>query len=364
MKTKYILLFIIIISVVQRGRAQSFQVPQTEYINLFERYHYSPKKINDAFSNDLFNIHIEYLDSRKHFFLKNDIEILKSQYYNELDDIESNNANDFNKSALKILNKRILNANKIVKNVLSSPIDFNQADTLQLDVTQLDFPKDEIELKKRWNGLIKYQVLQEYLQLKKVNKNLTDEKSLKRAVKQIFANYHFQFQRFRSLEKKAVDAALINSIAKCYDPHSYNTKPYFKIDESLNSVNPEKITDLGLGLSIEKGFPTIVYLKIGGPAWASEEIEEGDILLKIGEEGKQEYDVLGLWLHEVYSLMYGVEDTKVNLTIKKIDGTLKKVTITRRKSEGNTTAAILSINKVNTAYAAIIPSKMVFPNTP
>jgi len=321
-----------------------------EYVKLLDHYHYAPKKLDQDFSHDFFDLHIQYLDPRKHFFFVSDIALLKSKYYDILHDTNSYNAFEFNKEALKMLNKRILNANKVVKSILNARIDFQKNDTLQLNVSELPFPKDDAAMRIRWERLIKYQLLQEVTMMRNEDANTSDDKLIKKAVKRIFANYFFQFQRFRTLDKESSNKSLILSLTRTYSPYSYPTNIYFKRNEKLRDVFTENLGSLGIGLRMENGFPTVRHIKIGGAAWTNGNIEEGDIILRIGEEGETEYDVLGLWTLDIYSLMYGLKSSKVNITIRKVDGSIEKHLITRRESKGYTNVALLSINKVNTAY--------------
>src|SRR5690606_25764761 len=54
-------------------------------------YHYEPKDINDKFSKELFNLYLKRWDSDKRFFLKIDVDSLKSFETKLDDDIKVNN---------------------------------------------------------------------------------------------------------------------------------------------------------------------------------------------------------------------------------------------------------------------------------
>jgi carboxyl-terminal processing protease len=68
----------------------------------------------------------------------------------------------------------------------------------------------------------------------------------------------------------------------------------------------------------------------GGPAWKGKELEKDDLIIKVaqGDDGEWE-DITGMLVNEVVQKIRGEPGTKVRLTIKKKDGSLKEISIIR-----------------------------------
>jgi len=74
----------------------------------------------------------------------------------------------------------------------------------------------------------------------------------------------------------------------------------------------------------------IVELISGGPAWRSNELEVEDVILKAKQEDEEfPVDLVGMRISDAIKYIKGPKGTKVTLTIKKVDGSIEDVTITR-----------------------------------
>ncbi len=109
------------------------------------------------------------------------------------------------------------------------------------------------------------------------------------------------------------------------------TKAINYIYDSVNSyINDVRIGKIGIQIDKENGNFLIYKIIYGGSAWRDSQLKEGDIILKIGEYRGDLIDVRGISsFEEVADLIRGEKDTKVTLIVKKTDGTIREVTITR-----------------------------------
>ncbi|MDX1754216.1 MAG: carboxy terminal-processing peptidase, partial [Salinimicrobium sediminis] len=106
----------------------------------------------------------------------------------------------------------------------------------------------------------------------------------------------------------------------------------------------------------------IVEVISGGPAWRGEEVEVGDEIIKVKQEDEKEaVSVVGMRLDDAVNLIKGPKGSKVTLTLKKVDGTIKDVKITRDIVEiEETYAKAAMVEKNNRMYGVINLPKFYF----
>ena len=89
----------------------------------------------------------------------------------------------------------------------------------------------------------------------------------------------------------------------------------------------------GIGARLQKKNSEVLVTGIisGGPAWRQEELQEGDIIMKVAqEEDIEATSIVGMRLNDAIKLIKGPKGTQVTLTVKrKIDGSTGDITITR-----------------------------------
>ena len=81
----------------------------------------------------------------------------------------------------------------------------------------------------------------------------------------------------------------------------------------------------------------------GGPAWRGKELEVGDLILKVAQGKDEPLDIAGMRLDDVVKKIKGPKGTEVRLTVKKVDGTIKVISIIRDEVETEETFAKSSI---------------------
>jgi len=152
----------------------------------------------------------------------------------------------------------------------------------------------------------------------------------------------------------------INSIVMSYDPHTYYFAPSDKdrFDISMSG----KLEGIGARLSKKNDNIKIVEVISGGPAWRSEEVEVGDVILRVRQEDEIEpVNIVGMRLDDAVSLIKGPKGTKVILTVRKVSGTIEDITITRDVVELEETYAKSSlVEKNNKLYGLINLPKFYF----
>src|SRR5690606_20028332 len=87
----------------------------------------------------------------------------------------------------------------------------------------------------------------------------------------------------------------------------------------------------GIGARLQKKAEgaKIVEIISGGPVWRNQELEVGDEILKVGQDGEPPVNIVGMRLDDAIKLIKGPKGTVVDLTVRKVDGTIEEVSIIR-----------------------------------
>jgi carboxyl-terminal processing protease len=298
--------------------------------------HFKPKNINDELSKKVFNKYFEELDPDKNILLEQDIASLK-QYETRIDDEIKGAPVEFFLAAGKLFNQRVEDASGIYKEILSQPFSFTSNESVVTDAKRLNFSSTEAERKEQWRKKLKYLTLERYaelLDLREKNKGKegfvvkTDaelEKEAREKVSKImdrtFERYRF---KFNDDEKFSV---FVNTVTTMMDPYTEFFPPVEKryFDEQLSG----RFSGIGASLTYDEGNIKINSLVTGSPAWKSQQIEVGDVVMKVAQGNDQPVELTGYVVEDAVKLIRGKKGTEVRLTLKKKDGTIKTVPIVR-----------------------------------
>ena len=318
---------------------------------VLEKGHYSPVEINDDFSKKVYAKYLDGIDPTKRFFLQSDIDEL-SKYETQIDDmIKNKDLTFFNLTNSRLL-QRMEESRAIYKDILDKPFDFNANESINVDYEKLPYVKNKKELTDRWRKQLKLQALS----------SITDKQTLEEDKKTKDAAY--QAKSFDEIEKEVRENSLkslneyfdfiqdeldrndwfsifLNSIVERFDPHTFYFSPEDKekFDVSMSG------TFQGIGARLQKKNDAVEVSELisGGPAWRGKELEAGDLILKVGQGKEEPIDVAGMRLDDVVKKIKGPKGTEVRLTVKKVDGSLKVISIIRDEVETEETFAKSSV---------------------
>ena len=306
---------------------------------VLKRGHYQPKDINDDFSVIVFEEFIEVLDPTKRYFLESDIREFE-KYRFQIDDQIKNTDLGFFNLVYETLTARQSEAAKIYKEVLSKPFDYSVTEEINVDYENQQFAANKKELKERWRKQLKYATIGTYdSKANSKEKSMTKEEA-EAAARKITKTTLDDFFDFVTNELRREDwfAQYVNTIVEGFDPHTYYFAPEDKdkFDISMSG----KFEGIGARLQKKKGEVVITEIISGGPVWRDQQIEVGDIIMKVGQDNVDEpVDISGMRLDDAIKLIKGPKGTVVNLTMKKVDGTVEVVKITRDLVETEETFA-------------------------
>ena len=318
---------------------------------VLERGHYSPVAIDDAFSKKVYAKYLDNIDPTKRFFLQSDIEEF-SKYETKIDDmIKNKDLTFFNLTNSRLL-QRMQECRAIYDDVLDNPFDFNTNENINVDYEKLPYAKNKRELVDRWRKQLKLQALS----------SITDKQKLEDDKKEKDAKY--VVKSFETIEKEVRESSLkslneyfdfiqkeltrndwfsiyLNAIVERFDPHTFYFSPEDKekFDMSMSG------TFEGIGARLQKKNDAVEISELisGGPAWKGKELEAGDLILKVGQGKEEPIDVAGMRLDDVVKKIKGPKGTEVRLTVKKVDGTIKVISIIRAEVETEETFAKSSV---------------------
>jgi carboxyl-terminal processing protease len=248
------------------------------------------------------------------------------------------------------------------ESILNIPFDFTIKEEINLDYENLPYATSIAELKKQWRKQFKLNALERFTfkkeeELNKVEKDstyvpLSDREIEKDARQKIKENMKFFFEGYNDLERKDWFSVYINSIVIQFDPHTFYLAPSDKdrFDASMSG----KFEGIGARLQKRNQEVKIVEIISGGPVWRDELIEVGDIILKVGQPNEEPVDISGMRLDDSILLIKGPKGTQVILTIKRVDGTIEDVVVTRDVVELEETYARSSLIKDDTGTFGLI----------
>jgi len=317
---------------------------------VLDKLHYDPKIINDDFSIKVYDEFIEAIDSQKRFLLESDIEML-SKYRLSIDDqINSSDITFFN-TAYDALINRISEVEEFYEEILDEPFNFNIDEEINLDYENLNYATNLNDLKNLWRKRLKLSALDAYAAKKEINDDKSDsEKSQIKTDKEIENesrssikdNLKDFFQFNSELERSDWFSIYLNSIVTQYDPHTTYLAPEAKevFDQNISG----KFQGIGARLSKTKQQVEIVEIIIGGPVWRDDLLNVGDIIISVAQSEYEEPTEISLMkLTDATDLIKGEKGTKVYLTVKRVDGGVEQVVVTRDVVELEETYAKSSI---------------------
>jgi carboxyl-terminal processing protease len=305
---------------------------------MLKQGHYSPKDINDNFSKIVFRKFLEELDPDRNILMQEDLVSLK-RHEIRIDDEIKGAPVEFFSDAAKIFNKRIEEVAKLYKDLLSRPFDFTVDENFVTDPKKIDFAAGEEQRREMWRKRLKYMVLDRYVELQDVQeKNKTKQGFIaklnadleKEAREKVIKIMDRTFDRYRyKFNDDDKFSIYVNAITNMMDPYTEFFPPVDKryFDEQLSG----QFFGIGASLIYEEGNIKVGSLLTGSPAWKSEEVEVGDIIMKVAQGNEQPIELTGYTIEDAVKLIRGKKGTEVKLTLKRKDGTLKIVSLIRDK---------------------------------
>jgi len=340
--------------------------------------HYSPQKLDDAFSEKVFDQYVN-TDFNKRFLLQRDVDELM-KYRHDIDDQIATQRQDFFKAATALINRRIKEKQSWSSELLSKPLDYTIDEDYQTDAKKNNYASSEAELRKEWEKMLKYRVLarldemltkQEEQDAKK-GKSAPVALSADAVAEVAVEETHTRYRAFDSLEAEARRKTLkeqedwfkrlnkitqrdrfseyANAVTGVNDPHTQYFAPRErkKFDQGMSG----QFEGIGARLMQKDGFLQISEIIVGSPSYKQGELKPGDQIMAVAQGTAEPVDIKDMDMEDAIELIKGKKGTEVRLTVKKTDNSTKIISIIRDVIEMEETYAksLLLENKGKIGY--------------
>ena len=305
----------------------------TTVMKALEEGHFSPRPLDDSFSNQVWTKFLDQLDYEKKFFTAAEIQKLKAYQFAIDDELKKGDATFF-KAVDPIFTATIERAEKYSGEILKTPFTFTALDSVQFAGDKIGYAAGETALRQRWDRYLKYRVLAKYVELKDAQekdttgaKKKTDAALEADARTAIGKNQDFLFRRLHKLDETQRFALFVNSITGSEDPHTdyFPPKDKERFDEAMSG----SFSGIGAQLQQKDGKVEITAIIAGSPSWKQGELKANDEITKVAQGKDEPVDVEGWDLEDVVSKIRGPKGTEVRLTVKRADGSQRVIAITR-----------------------------------
>jgi len=323
--------------------------------------HYSPQKMDDAFSEKVYELYIKKLDYSKIFLLQEDIDVL-SKHRREIDDQIQNSRHDFYQKSVELITKRIQEKKEWAKEFLAKPLDFTVDEEYEVDREKTAYAKTQDDLKKEWQKMLKYQVLARIDDVLERQEKAIEKKDTAVKIK-TFDSIEVDARRktlkandnllkfYNKITPKERFAQFANAVTGVYDPHTEYFAPREK--KKFDQMMSGQFEGIGARLQQkDDGTLKVSEIIIGSPSFKQGELKADDEIIKVAQGTLTPVDVAGMEMDDAVDLIKGKKGTEVRLTVKKTDNSVKVIAIIRDVIETEETFAKSAIieNKNKLGY--------------
>jgi carboxyl-terminal processing protease len=307
--------------------------------DLVRYHHVQPKQLDDSLSKALYHDLMHNLDPHGTIFVEADINEF-NKYELSLDESIQEGNCDFITEISTVYEKRLIEVDTTISKLLNTPFDYKAKEVLTFSKNiPWTIPKDVAERDNRWRKWLKYQTLKRVFSPrgeddKPGNIDNSAFQKLEKPARQDVKT--FEQKKIRNMRNKfnSMYDYVLNEFSKAFalyfDPHT----EYYTNSEKKSFENSISSENLSFGIEIkenEKNEIEITRLIPGGPAWKTNQMNKGDIILAAEYEGSKHTDLSFAAINEAYSILYEKDITEVELTIKKVNGSIKNVSIQKEK---------------------------------
>ena len=341
---------------------------------VLEKWHYASPSMDDAFSMAVYTKFIDGVDPIKRYFLAQDIQEFE-QYKLQIDDqLKMKDLSFFNLVYNRLV-LRMEESKTLYQNALSSAFDYSKDEIINVDYDASSYATTKKQLQERWRKQLKFSTISTYYDfleekqtaakrkaaalkeskkyIASVNEDFTDKELEEKSRASTQTNLEEYYDFTDDLQRKDYFAIFLTTVVEQFDPHTNYMAPPDKdrFDQRMSG----KLEGVGARLQKKKDYINVMEVISGGPAWRGEHIEVGDVLLKVGQEDELEpVSIVGMRIDDALKLIKGPKGSKVILTVKGVDGSIREETITRDVVElEETYAKSTIITKQKNTYGLI-----------
>lgn len=337
--------FLLLVCISAKGLyAQTSTFDKTAYnafviTRMVDKLHVEPKPVDKTLSVNVFDKLINDLDGEKIFFIQEDIDKMKS-YRDKLDDEILNRKTGFLTLLTNLYQQRLIQVDTMIDNICKQPFSFNADEKYTISEDTSFALNSAAQRIKIYKG-IKRSMLNKMAATSEKNVSLSagQQKRIFDSV-EVVTRKKIQTTVKRSLKRmlqspgglgQSVGDVYCHVLAAYFDPHT----DFFPLTEKENFESELGGKPLQFGFQLledDNGNVTIGKLSPGSPAFKSGQLNKGDKITAVQWEGKETIDVSDASREEVSEILNASNHDQVTFTIKKPDGSVRKVTLQKAKA--------------------------------
>ncbi len=322
-------------------------------IKTVEKYHYSPRAVNDSFSEIVYSSFLRMLDPFGTLFTEESNACLEPFKFSLSNQILSKKT-DFLDAATRVYEMQIRAADSLVRGFSKKEMDLFANDTLHIE-EKAHFVKQK-SLSKKWEQWIKYTILWSYRN--KGDSILSAIRPTPSETKRILGDVITRETCRISAKLNPLGGiraftglCYLKALSNAFDPHT----EYMSLSEK-NQFESDLSKESGL-FGLRFNFNVIGEIEISGimpasPAWLSNKINEGDVVLDIKKSDGSRIDMRCINESDIDKFLFSTDDKPVDFRIRKKNG--KILTVTLRKEmvdvEDNTIRSFILKGNTSIGY--------------
>ncbi|KAA9332347.1 tail-specific protease [Hymenobacter busanensis] len=298
--------------------------------------HYQPEQIDDNFSRRVYDLSLKRIDYSKKFLLQSDIAQLR-KYQTDLDDQVRRGSHEFVDLSTQLLKQRTKDVQALYRDLLSKPMDFTVDESYQSDPDKAQFPADAAAQREEWRKYLKYQTLIRLAEIQEEQAKRDPKKASTPALsatemeaearKRVLKNFDEQFNDLMQTDDNDRLALWANTIANTYDPHTEYYAPRDK--EAFDIELTGRFEGIGATLQQKDGQIKVADIVPGSASYRQGQLKVGDVIQRVAQGAAEPISIEGMRLDKAISYIRGPKGTEVRLTVKKADGSIQIIPITR-----------------------------------
>jgi carboxyl-terminal processing protease len=330
-----------------------------DLISAIHKFHVQPVAVNDDWSKRVFDNILYSLDPLGLLFSETDLQPLQS-YQTLLDDmLNANNSCTWVSSFVHVYEKAKTDYGTWLNHTLAQPLDFTAEEYFNFNLyTPRPFAGNTHELESRRRAYIKYQVL-----LRMHQESQRD--SLKRLPPEFeaLARQKIKVREFQNIQRplqkagtseKLIGSVILKSIANAFDPHT----EFLSATENDDFKSSLSLSHLSFGFSLSQNALGAIFISSvtpGGPAWKSDIIHNGDVLISIEPASEPVVNTLDYDFEEILELINSNAVYEATFTVKKPGGHITQTTLFKEKLEStdNTVNGFVLKGAKNIGYISL-----------
>lgn len=324
---------LVILSVSSYGQTTNPCDHTNALINLIQKNHVQPIPVGDEWSKRVFKNLFDELDPLHLYFTQADLNSFAKQQ-TQLDSlVKTNRQCNWIKQVSELYKKRAGEYKAWLEQALSKPFDYSARDQFDLhNFPASSFSKDTPSLDSYRKSYLKFLLL-----MRMYTERIADSTGRELISYEPFARKNVrkkELQKVADIETKGFEAytgeSFLKAVALAYDPHTTY------MSESENKSFNEQLSDenLSFGFSVtedETGSFVVTEMIPGGPAWNSNAIREGDILLSVLLPDQRELYTMDYELDDFMDAITSPAVTKATFTFRHADGQLTNIELVKDK---------------------------------